>query len=215
MNLSGYRISISETVPRYLEIFSAMTGDAGCFPRSMRDSVASLTPANSAISLSFLAAARRALRRGLTMSGIILSLNASCKGPEVAFSDLRLVKPCAIYPFVKRRTKKNLNPSDVALGAVVRRRRKSMGYTIDDVAEWINRSFSHVSKMERGETPFSLEMLRQIAPRLNTTWGELQAEAGIKRDPVAAELHARIDELSPDAQRSLLEFLRDQARRSA
>lgn len=82
------------------------------------------------------------------------------------------------------------NPLDIALGARIRIRRKSLGLSQDDLATKIGLTFQQVQKYERGANRVSFSRLVEIARtlkcRVQDLVGDLDVEGDVS-DQVAAE----------------------------
>lgn len=77
-----------------------------------------------------------------------------------------------------RRRERELN---VRLGATIRRRRKTLGYSIDAVAAAVGTSAQTISRYELGETPMSAARLASVSHALNMEPALALAEAGLRR----------------------------------
>lgn len=114
------------------------------------------------------------------------------------------------------------DPMDIALGAAVRIRRRTLGISQEALAEQCNVSFQQVQKYENGANRISFSRLVQIARALQCrvtdlmdvldapdreTNGDLDMLSRM-RTPGALELLAAYEKLSPDARSSLISFLR-------
>jgi transcriptional regulator with XRE-family HTH domain len=82
------------------------------------------------------------------------------------------------------------NPLDVALGARIRVRRKSLGLSQDDLAVQVGLTFQQIQKYERGANRVSFSRLVEIARtlkcRVQDLIGDLDVEGELS-DQVAAE----------------------------
>lgn len=81
-------------------------------------------------------------------------------------------------PYDFRRREREFN---VRLGATIRRRRKTLGYSIDAVAAALGTSAQTISRYELGETPMSAARLASISHALNMEPALALAEAGLRR----------------------------------
>ena len=111
---------------------------------------------------------------------------------------------------------------DIALGAAVRIRRRSLGISQEALAEKCNVSFQQVQKYENGANRISFSRLVQIARALQCRVvdlmdvldaperqgaGELDLLTRM-RTPGALELLAAFERLSPETRASLVNLLR-------
>ncbi|WP_374575919.1 helix-turn-helix domain-containing protein [Phenylobacterium sp.] len=117
---------------------------------------------------------------------------------------------------------KTPDPMDVALGAAVRIRRRSIGMSQEALAEQCNVSFQQIQKYENGANRISFSRLVQIARALRCRVVDLldvldtpDHEGGADidllsrmRTPGALELLAAYERLSPEGRTSLVTFLR-------
>jgi transcriptional regulator with XRE-family HTH domain len=117
---------------------------------------------------------------------------------------------------------KTPDPMDVALGAAVRIRRRTIGMSQEALAEQCNVSFQQIQKYENGANRISFSRLVQIAKALRCRVVDLldvldtpDHEAGGEidllsrmRTPGALELLSAYERLSPDGRTSLVNFLR-------
>jgi transcriptional regulator with XRE-family HTH domain len=117
---------------------------------------------------------------------------------------------------------KSPDPLDVALGASVRIRRRTIGMSQEALAEQCGVSFQQIQKYENGANRISFSRLVQIARALkcrvtdlmdvlDTPAGEGEAEMdllGRMRTPGAMELLNAYEKLPPESRSSLLGFLR-------
>jgi len=82
------------------------------------------------------------------------------------------------------------NPLDIALGARIRVRRKSLGLSQDDLAVQVRLTFQQIQKYERGANRVSFSRLVEIARtlkcRVQDLIGDLDVEGEVS-DQVAAE----------------------------
>jgi transcriptional regulator with XRE-family HTH domain len=111
---------------------------------------------------------------------------------------------------------------DIALGAAVRIRRRSLGVSQEALAEKCGVSFQQIQKYENGTNRISFSRLVQIARALHcrvvdlmdvldTPGAEGAADLDLltrMRTPGALELLSAYERLSPDARASLLGLLR-------
>jgi len=94
---------------------------------------------------------------------------------------------------------------NVALGDAIRARRRSLGLTQQTLAERIGVSVPWVGMLECARGSPSLEMLTLFASGLETSPGELLAEAGAALSvkprvrSALSELHAALAQLPPDS----------------
>jgi transcriptional regulator with XRE-family HTH domain len=117
---------------------------------------------------------------------------------------------------------KTPDPMDVALGAAVRIRRRTIGMSQEALAEQCGVSFQQIQKYENGANRISFSRLVQIARALrcrvvdlmdvlDTTGQEPTGDMdllGRMRTPGALELLAAFERLPPDARASLVNFMR-------
>src|SRR5436309_4444734 len=111
---------------------------------------------------------------------------------------------------------------DIALGAAVRIRRRTLGISQEALAEQCGVSFQQVQKYENGANRISFSRLVQIARALKCrvvdlmdvldapdreTSGDLDLLTRM-RTPGALELLAVYERLAPEARTSLINFLR-------
>lgn len=111
---------------------------------------------------------------------------------------------------------------DIALGAAVRIRRRTIGMSQEALADQCGVSFQQVQKYENGANRISFSRLVQIARALRCrvvdlmdvldtpdreTTGDLDLLTRL-RTPGAVELLAAYERLEPDARASLVNFLR-------
>lgn len=120
------------------------------------------------------------------------------------------------------------DPMDIALGAAVRIRRRTIGMSQEALAEQCGVSFQQVQKYENGANRISFSRLVQIARALRCrvvdlmdvldtpdreTTGDLDLLTRL-RTPGAVELLAAYERLEPDARAALVAFLRTLVGRS-
>jgi len=117
---------------------------------------------------------------------------------------------------------KTPDPMDVALGAAVRIRRRSLGISQETLADHCGVSFQQIQKYENGANRISFSRLVQIARALNCRVVDLmdvldapESEGGADLDllarmrtPGALELLSAYERLRPDARASLVNLLR-------
>ena len=117
---------------------------------------------------------------------------------------------------------KSPDPMDVALGAAVRIRRRTIGMSQEALAEQCGVSFQQIQKYENGANRISFSRLVQIARALKCRVVDLmdvldtpgQDSGGDMdllsrmRTPGALELLAVYERLAPESRSSLLNFLR-------
>jgi len=111
---------------------------------------------------------------------------------------------------------------DIALGAAVRIRRRTIGMSQEALAEQCGVSFQQIQKYENGANRISFSRLVQIARALRCrvvdlmdvldtpdreTSGDLDL-LNHMRTPGALDLLAAYERLTPDARSSLISFLR-------
>jgi transcriptional regulator with XRE-family HTH domain len=121
------------------------------------------------------------------------------------------------------------DPMDIALGAAVRIRRRSLGISQEALAEQCGVSFQQVQKYENGANRISFSRLVQIARALQCRVvdlmdvldspdgagpGDLDILSRM-RTPGALELLAAFERLSPDTRSSLLGLIRTLAAEAA
>jgi transcriptional regulator with XRE-family HTH domain len=114
------------------------------------------------------------------------------------------------------------DPMDIALGAAVRIRRRTIGISQEALAEQCGVSFQQVQKYENGTNRISFSRLVQIARALGCrvvdlmdvldapdreTSGDLDL-LGRMRTPGALELLAAYERMTPEARSSLVNLLR-------
>src|SRR5215218_3738635 len=114
------------------------------------------------------------------------------------------------------------DPMDIALGAAVRIRRRTIGMSQEALAEQCGVSFQQIQKYENGANRISFSRLVQIARALKCrvvdlmdvldgpdreTTGDLDLLTRM-RTPGALELLAAYEKLPPEARSSLVSFLR-------
>ena len=118
---------------------------------------------------------------------------------------------------------------DIALGAAVRIRRRTLGISQEALAEQCGVSFQQIQKYENGANRISFSRLVQIARALRCrvvdlmdvldtpdreTAGDLDLLTRM-RTPGALELLAAYERLAPETRSSLVNFLRTLVARSA
>ncbi len=117
---------------------------------------------------------------------------------------------------------KTPDPMDVALGAAVRIRRRTIGMSQEALAEQCGVSFQQIQKYENGANRISFSRLVQIARALrcrvvdlmdvlDTPGHESSGDMdllGRMRTPGALELLAAFERLPPEARTSLVSFMR-------
>ena len=121
------------------------------------------------------------------------------------------------------------DPMDIALGAAVRIRRRTIGMSQEALAEQCGVSFQQIQKYENGANRISFSRLVQIARALRCrvvdlmdvldtpdreTAGDLDLLTRM-RTPGALELLAAYERLAPETRSSLVNFLRTLVARSA
>ena len=104
----------------------------------------------------------------------------------------------------------NLQP--VPFSSNIRRRRKSMGLTLEEVAERAQLSPNYLGSVELGRRDPSLSTVVAIARALKASAAELLGSAQ-DLGPTGVEAGKIIDALPAEVQESLLVFLRALARR--
>lgn len=110
---------------------------------------------------------------------------------------------------------------DVALGATIRVRRRTIGMSQEALAEKCGVSFQQIQKYENGVNRVSFSRLVQIARALDCRVTDLMGVLDVPDDaaaemdilsrirtPGALELLTEFEKMSPDARASLLVFLR-------
>lgn len=111
---------------------------------------------------------------------------------------------------------------DIALGAAVRIRRRTIGMSQEALAEQCGVSFQQIQKYENGANRISFSRLVQIARALrcrvvdlmdvlDTPDREMSGDLDLlnhMRTPGALDLLAAYERLTPDARSSLISFLR-------
>ena len=121
------------------------------------------------------------------------------------------------------------DPMDIALGAAVRIRRRSLGISQEALAEQCGVSFQQIQKYENGANRISFSRLVQIARALRCRVVDLldvldTPESGIPGDldilsrmrtPGAMELLSAFERLSPETRSSLLGLMRTLAAETA
>jgi transcriptional regulator with XRE-family HTH domain len=117
---------------------------------------------------------------------------------------------------------KSPEPMDIALGAAVRIRRRTIGMSQEALAEQCGVSFQQIQKYENGANRISFSRLVQIARALRCRVTDLMdvfdgpdketAEdldlLGRMRTPGALELLSAYDQLAPEVRSSLLNLVR-------
>jgi transcriptional regulator with XRE-family HTH domain len=114
---------------------------------------------------------------------------------------------------------KTPDPIDVAVGARIRIRRKSLGLSQSKLAEALGLTFQQIQKYERGSNRVSASMLVRIAAKLETTVGALvgENEGDGQASPLyesltkpgVVELFAAFTEIkSPELQRAFINLAR-------
>jgi len=117
---------------------------------------------------------------------------------------------------------KTPDPMDVALGAAVRIRRRTIGMSQEALAEQCGVSFQQIQKYENGANRISFSRLVQIARALrcrvvdlmdvlDTPGQEVSGDMDLlsrMRTPGALELLAAFERLPPEARASLVSFMR-------
>jgi transcriptional regulator with XRE-family HTH domain len=105
------------------------------------------------------------------------------------------------------------DPIDVAVGARIRMRRKSLGVTQAGLAEALGLTFQQIQKYERGTNRVSASMLVRTARRLDCSVGYLVGEDGAP--PIDEPLLLALVE--PSATEALTAFtsIRDPSARAA
>lgn len=121
------------------------------------------------------------------------------------------------------------DPMDIALGAAVRIRRRSLGISQEALAEQCGVSFQQIQKYENGANRISFSRLVQIARALQCRVVDLMdvldapdggsvADLDIlsrMRTPGALELLSAFERLSPETRSSLLGLVRTMAAEAA
>ena len=117
---------------------------------------------------------------------------------------------------------KTPEPMDIALGAAVRIRRRTIGMSQEALAEQCGVSFQQVQKYENGANRISFSRLVQIAKALRCRVTDLmdvfdgpdqETEADLDlltrmRTPGALDLLTGFEKLAPEVRSSLLSFVR-------
>jgi transcriptional regulator with XRE-family HTH domain len=120
------------------------------------------------------------------------------------------------------------DPMDIALGAAVRIRRRTIGMSQEALAEQCGVSFQQIQKYENGANRISFSRLVQIARALrcrvvdlmdvlDTPDRELSGDLDLltrMRTPGALDLLSAYERLPPDARSSLVSFMRALVRES-
>jgi transcriptional regulator with XRE-family HTH domain len=123
---------------------------------------------------------------------------------------------------MKGEAAKGPEPMDIALGAAVRIRRRTLGISQDALAEKCGVSFQQIQKYENGANRISFSRLVQIARALKCRVtdlmevldgpdGESTADLEVltrTRTPGAVELLSAYERLTPEARSSLVTLLR-------
>ncbi|WP_297693576.1 helix-turn-helix transcriptional regulator [Phenylobacterium sp.] len=123
---------------------------------------------------------------------------------------------------VVERSSKAPDPMDVALGAAVRIRRRTLGLSQEALAEQCGISFQQIQKYENGANRISFSRLVQIARALkcrvvdlmdvlDTPDRETAADLDLlsrMRTPGAIELLAAFEQLTPESRTALVALLR-------
>lgn len=123
---------------------------------------------------------------------------------------------------------KSPDPMDVALGATIRVRRRTIGMSQEALAEKCGVSFQQIQKYENGVNRVSFSRLVQIARALDCRVTDLMGVLDVPDDaaaemdilsrirtPGALELLTEFEKMSPDARASLLVFLRSMTNSTA
>src|SRR5665213_254314 len=87
-------------------------------------------------------------------------------------------RPACGERHVAERSAKAPDPMDIALGAAVRLRRKTLGISQEALAEQCGISFQQIQKYENGANRISFSRLAQIAAALHCRVGDLIAVLG-------------------------------------
>ena len=117
---------------------------------------------------------------------------------------------------------KTPEPMDIALGAAVRIRRRTIGMSQEALAEQCGVSFQQIQKYENGANRISFSRLVQIAKALRCRVTDLmdvfdgpdqETEADLDlltrmRTPGALDLLTGFEKLAPEVRSSLLSFVR-------
>lgn len=94
----------------------------------------------------------------------------------------------------------------------LRNRRKAAGLTQRDLAKLCDMEQSHLSRLERGETGASLDLLRRLAQHLKTTVSELIGEdLGNLQEPAQTTKARTAIAADPDLPNGLRELADDSA----
>lgn len=125
---------------------------------------------------------------------------------------------------------KSPDPMDIALGAAVRIRRRTIGMSQEALAEQCGVSFQQIQKYENGANRISFSRLVQIAralrcrvvdlmdvldgPDRDETSGDIDLLTRM-RTPGALELLSAYERLPPESRASLVNFLRALAAQAA
>ena len=117
---------------------------------------------------------------------------------------------------------KTPDPMDIALGAAVRIRRRTMGMSQEAMAEQCGVSFQQIQKYENGANRISFSRLMQISRALRCRVTDLMEVfdgpdremtedldlLGRMRTPGALDLLAAYQRMTPESRASLVNFLR-------
>ncbi len=121
---------------------------------------------------------------------------------------------------VAEQSNKTPDPMDIALGAAVRVRRRSIGLSQESLADQCAVSFQQIQKYENGANRISFSRLVQIARALRCRvvdlMGVLDTEGeigdldllGRMRTPGATDLLSAFEQLPPEARAALVGFMR-------
>ena len=124
---------------------------------------------------------------------------------------------------------KTPEPMDIALGAAVRIRRRTIGMSQEALAEQCGVSFQQIQKYENGANRISFSRLVQIAKALRCRVTDLmdvfdgpdqETEADLNlltrmRTPGALDLLTGFEKLAPEVRSSLLSFVRTLANQAS
>ncbi|CAN5663748.1 hypothetical protein BH09MYX1_BH09MYX1_57260 [soil metagenome] len=95
----------------------------------------------------------------------------------------------------------------MAFGSVVRRRRRALGLTLEQVAESAGLSPNYVGSIENGKHDPSLSSVLKLAKALGSTPGQLLGgEQGLGADGI--EAGALVEKLPRPVRESVIELLR-------
>lgn len=194
LNLSGYRISISLTVPKNRASASAISGDGRCRPVSIRDRLALVNPTVWATSFNVMPASRRACLRGVMRPSVVTS-HVTFKPISVTPGDLPCEGRGNIYMLMITSAK---------LGKAIRRIRESQHKTAEDLAEVIGVSKVEMTRKERGLSPFSADQLEKLAKDLGMSLSGLCREIETPHTDRTLELVAVFNALPPEVQDAIL-----------